>query len=471
MDLAWTQHGGFIDDASRLNKTPVYGIVQVKEEEDIRNALHFAKENRLKVSLAGMRHSMGGQAFYKNVLVLDMTQFNKIVLNEQQRTITVQSGAIWHDIQNFLHPRYAVKVMQSIDIFTIGGSIAANAHGMDHHVGALATTIHSMRLMLTNGSIKIINRYKNKELFTLVIGGYGLFGVILDAEIEITDNVIYKPSRRIIDYREFPDVFKNELRREKTLGLFYSHLSTAPQSLLREMILYIYEQQSIPDAVIPPLGEITNTTLRRFVLNFSKLGSLPKRIKWFAEKYVEPWMEPCSVTRSQAMGGGTARLISRNEAMHDSGNYLKNKSQGDTNILHEYFIPRDQVIAFIDKLRQIVMAHTINLLNVSVRVVHKEENFLNYAPVDVFSIVLYINQGTTPEDNEKMRIVTSDLIDVTISFQGRFFLSYQLHYTPAQLIQAYPEIKAFFTAKKRYDPDLVLTNTFYEKYSHICASM
>jgi hypothetical protein len=64
-----------------------------------------------------------------------------------------------------------------------------------------------------------------------------------------------------------------------------------------------------------------------------------------------------------------------------------------------------------------------------------------------------------------MRDLTRDLIDLSSRVGGRFFLPYQLHYTAQQLERAYPEIRAFFAAKKRYDPDLLLTNTFYEKYS------
>jgi hypothetical protein len=56
------------------------------------------------------------------------------------------------------------------------------------------------------------------------------------------------------------------------------------------------------------------------------------------------------------------------------------------------------------------------------------------------------------------------LIDLTTQLGGRFFLPYQLHYTPQQLQAAYPQIGEFFAAKRRYDPQLIFTNTFYEKY-------
>jgi FAD/FMN-containing dehydrogenase len=463
--LLWAQKGGTINDASCLNKTHIHGIVQVKTIDDIQNALLYAKENNLKVSMAGVRHSMGGQAFFKNALVLDMTHFNQMSLDEANKVLTVQSGATWHDIQNYLHPRYAVKAMQSTDIFTVGGSISVNAHGMDHQVGALGKTIRSMRVLLPDGSIQTASRAENPELFKLVVGGYGLFGIILDVELEITDNVIYEPGRRVLDYAAFPNLFEEELASDKNLGLMYGHLSTAAPSLLKEMLLYTYEQVDAPGAEIPPLGEVSNTKLRRFVLNFSKQGDWPMRLKWFAEKYIEPRLETCSINRNQALKEGEACLVPRNQPMHDSVKYLKNNLKNETDILQEYYVPRDQLAPFIDGLREIVVENDTNLLNASVRVVHQEDNFLNYAPTDMFAVVLYINQETTPEGNERMRRLTGQIIDLALNLNGTFFLPYQLYYTSEQLQRAYPNIKAFFEAKKQYDPQLLLTNTFYEKYA------
>lgn len=153
------------------------------------------------------------------------------------------------------------------------------------------------------------------------------------------------------------------------------------------------------------------------------------------------------------------------QPMHDSVPYLLNNLKNETDILHEYFIPRAQFVPFIDGLRTVVTEHGVNLLNASVRVVYREENFLTYAPDESFSIVLYINQTMDDAGNAKMRTVTQNLIDLAISLGGRFFLPYQLHYTPDQLEQAYPQIRDFFAAKQRYDPDLLLTNTWYEKYA------
>ncbi|MFO1109232.1 MAG: FAD-binding oxidoreductase [Bradyrhizobium sp.] len=462
--VKWSQLGGTINDASCLNKTEIYGVVEVRSIDDIAKTLAFARDNKLSVTTAGVRHSMGGHAFRKGGIVLDMRTFNSIALNESARTVTVQPGATWHDIQNALHPRYAVRAMQSSDIFTVGGSISVNAHGMDHQAGALARSLKAMKVMLADGTVKIVSRNENKELFDLVVGGYGLFGVIVEAELDIADNVVYQTGRRMLDYKEFPALFAGEIEKDRNIGLMYGHLSTAPSSFLKEMLLYTYTKVDGSDFDRKPLGDVAGIKLRRLTVNLSKQGPLFQEMKWFSEKHIEHRMENCTVTRAQAIGSAEACLVSRNDPMHDSVPYLRNALPDDADILHEYFIPRSQFASFIDGARKIMTDNKTNLLNASVRVVHQEENFLTYAPEPAFSLVLYINQVADDEGNRQMRRTTEQLIDLTLAHNGRFFLPYQLYYSREQLKRSYPQIHAFFAAKRKYDPAGLFTNTFYQKY-------
>ena len=464
-DVKWSQLGGSINDASCLNKTEIYGIVEVHSIDDVAKTLAFARDYKLSITTAGVRHSMGGQAFRKGGIVLDMRGFNQIVLNESTRTITVQPGATWHDIQNVLHPRFAVRAMQSTDIFSVGGSISVNAHGMDHQAGAVAKSIKSMRVMLADGSLRTVSPTENKELFDLVVGGYGLFGVIVEAELDIADNLVYRTGRHVLDYRVFPALFVGEIEKDTNIGLMYGHLSTAPSTFLQEMLLYTYTKVDGEDFSRAPLGEVGGTKLRRLTINLSKQGPLFQELKWLSEKHIEHRMETCTVTRAQALPSAEACLVSRNDPMHDSVPYLRNSLLNDTDILHEYFIPRSQFVSFVDGMRKVLTENKTNLLNASVRIVHQEENFLTYSPEPAFSLVLYINQTTDDEGNRRMKKATEELIDLTIAHKGRFFLPYQLYYSRDQLQRSYPQINDFFAAKRRYDPGEVFTNTFYQKYA------
>jgi FAD/FMN-containing dehydrogenase len=464
--LPWAARGGTINDVSCLSRTAVAGIVRPTTDADIAATIAYARQNGVRLSMAGARHSMGGHAFAKDGLVLDMTGFNRITLNEGASTVTVQSGATWHDIQEAIHPRFAVKAMQSTDLFTVGGSISVNAHGMDHQVGAIERTIRSTRLMQANGQIVTLSRDENTDLYRLVVGGYGLFGVILDVELEVTENRLYRSQRRLIDYRDFPKLFAGEIQPDKSIGLFYAHLSTAPgASFLREALVYTYHDAGAADADLPPLSGVSSVGLRRLIVNLAKEGPIFARMKWYAEKRLEPLAEACTIRRADALTGGELCLVSRNEPMHDSVPYLFNALDDETDILHEYFLPRDRLIAFIDDMRGLMEKERTKLLNASIRVVHKENIALNYAPDDAFSLVLYVNQTTDAEGNEKMRRLTSALIDLTDRHGGRFFLPYQIHYDAAQLKRAYPQIGDVFAAKRKYDPDGLFSNRFYETFA------
>lgn len=107
--------------------------------------------------------------------------------------------------------------------------------------------------------------------------------------------------------------------------------------------------------------------------------------------------------------------------MHDSVRYLQNRLPDETDILHEYFIPRAAFTAYVDGMWTLLQRHQATLLNASVRAVHQEDNFLNYAPAEMFSLELYLNQPTSPAGNERMRALTSDLIDLTVQSGGGGF--------------------------------------------------
>ncbi|MBE7186208.1 MAG: FAD-binding oxidoreductase [Methylobacterium mesophilicum] len=460
--LPWSAKGGTLNDASSLSDTPVYGVVEVASEDHVAEALRFARENGLKVSTAAVRHSMGGQAFDDNALVLDMRKFNRIRLDADAKTVTVQPGATWHAIQNVLHPRFAVLAMQSTDIFSVGGSLSVNAHGMDHHAGAVANTVRKLRVMLADGSIAVCSPTENAELFRHVVGGYGMFGVVLEAELAVTENAVYRTSRKIIAANDFPSYFAAELADKPEVGLFYGHLSTAPGNFLRDLIVYRYDHVADEaPADMPMLSEPEGVKLKRVFMNLAKWGGPFQTLKWYVEENLEPRWESCTVPRTQAMGEGEACLVSRNNPMHDSVPYLFNDLPGETDILHEYFVPRGNFGAFLDDARPILAACGLPVLNASIRVVGREDVALTYAPQPAFSLVLYINQPTTDDGNARQRTLTRQLIDVALKHGGRFFLPYQLHYTAEQLLRSYPELPAFLAKKRELDPEERFTSTFY----------
>src|SRR5262249_2603862 len=111
-------------------------------------------------------------------------------------------------------------------------------------------------------------------------------------------------------------------------------------------------------------------------------------------------------------------LVSRNQEMYDDMAYLKNRLR-DTDILQECFIPYERMPEFVDSLREIVQRNKANLLNVTIRTVHKDTvTALPYAKQDMFGFVLYFNVGFNDRDNEVLRNTTTDLIDASARSGG-----------------------------------------------------
>ncbi len=175
-----------------------------------------------------------------------------------------------------------------------------------------------------------------------------------------------------------------------------------------------------------------------------------REIKWWAEKYIQPLVQTFPE--------------SRNQIMYRSYAYLKNNLQNNTDVLQEYFLPKEQILAFIQGLGDILQRLTVVTRNVEIRSVHKENILLDYAKADWFGVVLYLNFDVNQQDMRKIKEAHSDLIDLAQSLGGSFYLPYQLSATRAQIEKSYPEFDKFLELKKKYDADLLFTSEFYKKY-------
>ena len=137
----------------------------------------------------------------------------------------------------------------------------------------------------------------------------------------------------------------------------------------------------------------------------------------------------------------------------------------DTDILQEYFIPQHRMPEFVEGLHKIVAVNGANLINVTIRIVHKDTiTALPYAREDMFAYVLYFNQKINQRESEILQKTTRDLVDLALGLDGTYYLPYQLFYSSEDLRRAYPGIDQFFAMKKTYDPIGLFTNKFYEKY-------
>jgi len=97
----------------------------------------------------------------------------------------LQAGALLSEVLEFSVPRgWFLKVSPGTKLITIGGAIASDIHGKNHHVeGCFSECVAMLNLLLPNGEIVSCSKTQNVDLFRATCGGMGLTGVILDAKI------------------------------------------------------------------------------------------------------------------------------------------------------------------------------------------------------------------------------------------------------------------------------------------------
>src|SRR5258706_10319178 len=144
-----------------------------------------------------------------------MRGFNQLRLDKENKILNAQTGATWKQVQLLLDPYgLAVKAMQSINIFSIGGTLSVNAHGIAHDPGQVAPTVRAFHILLSSGEIKHCSPTENSELFRLALGGYGLMGVILDVDLDVVDNEMYLWKTHYMDYKEFAGYFQKNVEAD-----------------------------------------------------------------------------------------------------------------------------------------------------------------------------------------------------------------------------------------------------------------
>ena len=101
--------------------------------------------------------------------------------------LAVEAGVTISDILTTFVPRgFFLNVVPGTQFVSIGGAIAADIHGKNHHRdGGFGDHVVSLRLALPNGEILTCSRDENAELFLATIGGMGLTGVITEAVLRL----------------------------------------------------------------------------------------------------------------------------------------------------------------------------------------------------------------------------------------------------------------------------------------------
>lgn len=145
---------------------------------------------RRGVIARGLGRSYGDNAQNTGGLVIDMTAFRRIhKIDAQTRLVEMDAGVSLDQLMRAALPfGLWVPVLPGTRQVTIGGAIACDIHGKNHHTeGSFGNHVRSMDLLTADGSIRTLEpQGPTSELFWATVGGIGLTGIIVRVTLEMT---------------------------------------------------------------------------------------------------------------------------------------------------------------------------------------------------------------------------------------------------------------------------------------------
>jgi FAD/FMN-containing dehydrogenase len=449
-----------LDDASRLNAIPVARhwrpawTGEAPLIDALRRELKAAAEEGRPVCVGAARHSMGGQALARGgvAVTLDVgpaAARRAIEPNRAAGTYRTAPGVRWGQVIAALDGLgLSPAVMQSNNDFGVAATLSVNAHGWPAPFGPFGSTVSSFRLMLASGELVSCSRSENSELFALVMGGYGLFGIVTSIDAAMVENALLRPSFELLSAAELGPRMASSVVGDRSVRMAYGRLAVDARRFLREALLVTLRQ--VPGTPPPASSGGVMNALSREIFRAQIGSDAAKRARWYAETSIGP---------------KTAGDMSRNTLLNEPVANLAGRDRTRVDILHEYFLPPDGLEPFLATCRRVIPSSRQDLLNVTLRYVEEDRtSVLAYARGQRIAAVMLFSQRMMAADEVDMTGVTRHLIDAALEAGGSYYLPYRLHARTDQLVRAYPRIDEFAAAKRRYDPGLLFRNLMWEQY-------
>lgn len=117
-----------------------------------------------------------------------MRHFNRMLsFDAEQGQLVAEAGVLLSDVIDAFLPRgWFPYVTPGTKFVTLGGMIAADVHGKNHHKdGSFGSYVDWIDVLDSNGSVQRCSRTENTELFQWTVGGMGLTGIVVRAAVRL----------------------------------------------------------------------------------------------------------------------------------------------------------------------------------------------------------------------------------------------------------------------------------------------
>lgn len=413
---------------------------------------------------------MGGQQFAAGSLHVDTTGLDRVLQSDSSKgLLTIEAGAQWPAIIAATHAMneqgtaWGIRQKQTgVDDVTLGGSISANAHGRGMLMQPLGGDIEELTLVRPDSSVVVCSPSRNPELFSLVVGGYGLFGIIHSATLRLAPR---RRVRRLVDIIDLDDAMNAVYRRAKEgciFGDFQFVIDGADEAFLRRGVMACYKPcedsragpRGDPDAHADLSREDWLRLLRlahedkgrAFRLYSQHYLATDGNLYWSDTHQLSTYIPTCT------------ELLAEGQ---ENGNPPANESL----VIGEHYVPPERLLEFMRRASEVLRAFGTEVIYGTIRAIQRDTvSFLPWARTDYACVIFNLRTPHDPAGLERTAATFRALIDTCAALGGSFFLTYHRHASVAQVEACHPRFREFLALKKQHDPGELFTSEWYRHY-------
>jgi FAD/FMN-containing dehydrogenase len=450
------------DVHSQLNATHVAEIVSPRSIDELQTII--CQAGRRPVCVAGGRHAMGGQQFASDATLIDMRRMNRVrAFDRTNGVIDVGSGIEWPELVAFLrNTPWGIRQKQTgADRLTLGGSLAANAHGRGLRFPPIVGDVESFTMIDAGGNRVECSRTNHRDLFTLSIGGYGLFGVIASVRLRLAPRQKVERVVEVQDVDRVMPAFERRIADGFLYGDFQFGIDSRSEKFLRSGVFSCYRPVSDDTPIPADQAELHEDDWRKLLL----LAHVDKGEAY--ARYVDYYL----ATSGQIYWSDEHQLSIYANDYHRAVDATLQATNRATEIISEIYVPRARLADFMAEAAADFRRNDVDLIYGTVRLIERDdETFLPWATQPYACVIFNLHTEHTAGGIERSSEAFRRLIDMAIARDGSYFLTYHRFARRDQIEACYPRFAEFLQEKRRFDPHERFQSAWYRHYKAMFAA-
>jgi FAD/FMN-containing dehydrogenase len=457
------------DVHSQLNPTEVRNIVTPESADAVSEIVREAGAQRRSISIAAGRHAMGGQQFATASTLIDMNGLNRVIeFDRVNGEIELEAGIQWPELYRYLidnqvgdaRPWAFVQKQTGADKLSIGGALAANAHGRGLAYPPFVSNVAAFTLIGPDGVARRCSRAENPELFRAVIGGYGLFGVVTSVRLRLTRRHKVQRIVEVIDVADLPRMFERRIAEGFLYGDFQFATDLKADALQRG-VFSCYKP--VPDSTPMPTSRAALSSENWAQLLYLAHVDRDRAFKEYARYYL--------TTTGQYYWSDEHQMSTYVPDYHRAQAARLGEYAHGSEMITEIYVPRNALVRFLADARSDLQGTSGELIYGTVRLIERDtETMLAWAKQAYACTIFNLHVSPGAEGIEKARKDFLRLIDRGLSYGGSYFLTYHRWARREQVLAAYPQFVEFLRFKRRFDPQERFQSEWYRHYRDMFAS-